>query len=162
MKQRIRLTESELHRIVKESVNRILSEARYAWDLTDDGAEEYPMDGNWPSDHWDNEHNWNRSTAKGANALRMGLDQQSGNDWKQGSVYNNPYAQDNRKNARDYVNKGKYYPYGFATQLWDDNAEDDLNAFNKRQHQKQVAADKRWQKASDKRPLNRKGSLNRV
>lgn len=62
----------------------------------------------------------------------------------------------------DNINYGKYYPYGFATQLWDNNAEDDLNAFNKRQHQKQVAADKRWQKASDKRPLHRKGSLNRV
>ena len=72
-KRLIRLTESDLHRIVKESVNKILKETRYAWDLTDDGVKEYPMDGNWPADHWDNEHNWNRNTSKGASSLKVVL-----------------------------------------------------------------------------------------
>lgn len=164
MKQTIKLRESELRRMIAESVRRILRESdeRHAWDLTDDGVEEFSMDGNWPSDRWDNEHNWDRRIGKGANALRMGLDQQSGNDWKQGSVYDNPYAQDKRENARDYVNKGKYYPYGFGSQLWDDYAEDDLEDFNNAEQRKMAAADKRWQRAADSRPLHRKGSLNRA
>ena len=37
----------------------------------------------------------------------------------------------------------------------------DLTNQNKKMRQKQVSADKRWQKAADSRPLHRKGSLNR-
>ena len=39
MKQKIRLTESELHKIVKESVNRVLNEAGYEGNIQD--TEEY-------------------------------------------------------------------------------------------------------------------------
>ena len=40
--------------------------------------------------------------------------------------------------------------------MYKDNAE-----FNRREHNKQSAADKRWMKLADTRPLHRKGSLNR-
>ena len=39
MKQKIRLTESDLHKIVKESVNRVLNEAGYEGNIQD--TEEY-------------------------------------------------------------------------------------------------------------------------
>jgi hypothetical protein len=50
MKKIIRLTESDLHRIVKESVNKILKEANWSNALTDPG--------NCPDDDDEYEETW--------------------------------------------------------------------------------------------------------
>lgn len=163
-KKLIRLTESDLHKIVKESVNRILSEARYAWDLTDNGVDEFNMDVNgFPTPETARRYNSDEGDVgrKIDMARRMGQDHASENDWrrdyKDDTYYN---THDTKRNARNYVEHGKYYPYGFATRVFDDNAEDDLNAFNKAERQKQAAADRRWMKAADSRPLYKKNSPN--
>lgn len=92
-------------------------------------------------------------------------------------VNGNDFAKDYRLGAKGYV-KGSanmpnpkyddvapyskhtdYYaaPHRDSDQMYKDDAE-----FNKREHNRQTAADKRWKKAADSRPLHRKGSLNRA
>ena len=44
MRKLIRLTESDLHRIVKESVNRILKESGHEWWREEDWNPNYPSD----------------------------------------------------------------------------------------------------------------------
>ena len=170
-KKIIRLTESDLHRIVKESVNRILREdERHAWELKDDGIDEFGMDSGYPTPEtakkyhavYDNDYIGRRINM----ARAMGQDQASGRDWmqnvhdpKHGSKFTND---DPRfRFARDYVNHGKYFPLGYSGgDYFDDNAEDDLRTFNKSERNKQAAADRRWMKAADSRPLYRKNSPN--
>lgn len=92
-------------------------------------------------------------------------------------VNSNDFAKDYKLGAKGYVKNSanmpnpKYddvAPYSKHTdyyaapnrdsdQMYKDNVE-----FNKRERNKQTAADKRWKKAADSRPLHRKGSLNRA
>lgn len=159
----IRLTESDLHRIVKESVYRIINEDRYAWDLTDDGVDEFSMDSGYPTrdtaQRYDAVQDNDYIVSKIDKARRMGLDHASGNGWRQNMANNNPFAHNHLDNAKDYARRGKYYPMGYST-VYDINAKDDLDAFNKAERQKQAAADRRWNKAADSRPLYRKNSPN--
>lgn len=167
-KKLIRLTEQDLHRIVKESVNRILSEARYAWDLTDDGIDEFNMDVNgFPTKDTASRYDAVRDNdyigKKIDKARRMGQDQASGNDWRREGWKDDAsdFSKNKLKNARDFVNHGKYYPLGYATRTsFDDYAEDDLNAFNKAERKRNAAADRRWMKSADSRPLYGKNSPN--
>ena len=167
-KKLIRLTEQDLHRIVKESVNRILREdKRHAWELTDDGIDEFDMDSGYPTPETSARYSAKdyRIGDKMEKARNMGLDQASGRDFLQ-SVHLDPnrkFKQDDPRfrAARDYVNYGKYFPLGYSGgKYFDDNAEDDLKAFNKSEHNKQAAADRRWMKAADSRPLYRKNGSN--
>jgi len=162
-KKLIRLTEQDLHRIVKESVYRIINEDRYAWDLTDDGVDEFNMDSGYPTrdtaQRYDAVRDNDYIVSKIDKARRMGLDHASGNGWRQDMANNNPFAHNHLDNAKDYARRGKYYPMGYST-VYDINAKDDLDAFNKAERQKKVAADRRWNKAADSRPLYRKNSPN--
>ena len=54
MKQIIRLTENDLHQIVKESLNRILKERRYGPSGSDDADPGDTYDW-WPEEETDNE-----------------------------------------------------------------------------------------------------------
>ena len=120
-KKLIRLTESELHRIVEESVKRIMEEY-------------YPVNSNdFAKDY--------RLGAKGY--------------VKDSANMPNPKYDD----VAPYSKHTDYYsaPNRDSDQMYKDNAE-----FNKRERNKQKAADKRWMKAADSRPLHRKGSLNRA
>ena len=120
-KKLIRLTEQDLHRIVKESVNRIMEEY-------------YPVNSNdFAKDY--------RLGAKG---------------YVNGSANMPNPKYDDAAPYSKYI--GDYYsaPYRDSDQMYRDNVE-----FNKREHNKQTAADRRWEKAADSRPLHRKGSLNR-
>lgn len=92
-------------------------------------------------------------------------------------IHSNDFAKDYRLGAKGYVNGsanmpnpkyddvapyskniGDYYsaPNRDSDQMYRDNVE-----FNKRERNKQTAADRRWMNAADSRPLHRKGSLNR-
>ena len=120
-KKLIRLTEQDLHRIVKESVNRIMEEY-------------YPVNSNdFAKDY--------RLGAKG---------------YVNGSANMPNPKYDDAAPYSKYI--GDYYsaPYRDSDQMYRDNVE-----FNKREHNKQTAADRRWMNAADSRPLHRKGSLNR-
>ena len=171
MKRRIKLTEGDLHRIVKESVKRVLKEARYAWDLTDDGVDEFDMDiGGYPTR--DTAKRYNAKTdsdyvgRKIDKARKMGQDQASGNDSMQ-AYPRNDFRDDHPvlRHAKDFVRTGQYNddmnwsrekqgtPYRI-------DAEGDLNTFKKSEHNKQAAADRRWRKSADSRPLYGKNSPN--
>lgn len=71
------------------------------------------------------------------------------------------FASDDRKDAKTFVQQGKYYPDWFATETFDDYPEDDLESFNKAELNRTISADKRWNKSADSRPSHRKGSANR-
>ena len=51
MRKLIRLTESDLHRIVKESVNRILKESGHEWWREEDWNPNYPSDDDEETDN---------------------------------------------------------------------------------------------------------------
>ena len=122
MKHKVRLRESDINRIVRQSVNRILQEV----------------------------------TMNGKT-----------------SPYRNDFATDNRIAAHGYthnsanmpdpsydgIKKGDYYA---APNRDSSSMHKDIDNFNKKQKKNTKAADKRWQKAADSRPLNRKGSTNRA
>ena len=162
MKRTIRLTESDLHRIISESVNRVLSEGeRHAWELRDDGVDEFDLQSGFPTLDTNG-----RYIAKGTTdymhpkielARQLGSGTGSGYEFRQ-RHYRNKFAEDNPtfRDARSFASKGKFYnPYGY------EDAEQDMKDFNDAERRRQSAADKRWQKAADTRPLHRKGSLNR-
>ena len=121
MKKIVRLTESDLHRIVKESVKRIMEEY-------------YPV----------NSNNFAKDYRFGAEGYVKGS-----------ANMPNPKYDD----VSPYSKHTDYYaaPHRDSDQMYKDDAE-----FNKREHNKQTAADKRWMNAADSRPLHRKGSLNRA
>lgn len=165
MKRTIRLTEADLHRVIKESVKRIVNEKRYAWDLTDDGVDEFDMETGTPSedtydrfydeysngDTFDQRNAQDRLNSKMSLAKQMGADRRSGNERRQ-SYYRdsrNPFAEDDALGATRFVNNGL------------EDAEKDIDMFDKTERRRQRAADRRWEKAADTRQLHRKGSLNR-
>lgn len=119
-KKLIRLTESDLHKIVKESVNRIMEEY-------------YPINSNdFTKDY--------RFAANGFANNSANMPSPEYDDIA-------PYS----KNIGDYYAA----PYRDSDQMYRDNVE-----FNRREHNKQAAADRRWMKAADSRPLYRKNSPN--
>ena len=173
-KKLIRLTEQDLHRIVKESVNKILNEARHAWELTDNGIDEFNMDDQgigqhrgWPTrdtqqryDAYDMD-NIEHLSKQGEKAAMMGADRLHGGEEWQNRVNKNSFSHDNRGKANFYVNNYDIADddklHGLGDAIY---PEADLDAFNKSERQKQAAADKRWMKAADSRPLYRKNSPN--
>ena len=119
-KKLIRLTESDLHKIVKESVNRIMEEY-------------YPINSNdFTKDY--------RFAANGFANNSANMPSPEYDDIA-------PYS----KNIGDYYAA----PYRDSDQMYRDNVE-----FNRREHNKQAAADRRWMKAADSRPLYKKNSPN--
>lgn len=139
-KKLIRLTESDLHRIVKESVEKILRESEP--DLYDTLAR--------PNGELDmsNPYTW----AKSPKMLKdMGYDE---NGMKNGKKYYdhllNPNWRFNKRSAGTDFALNE--PMGDQKSIRADIAN---------MAKKQSDADARWQKAADSRPLHRKGSPNR-
>ena len=174
MKKTIRLSESDLHRVIKESVTKILKEKRYAWDLTDDGVDEFDMETGIPSedtydrfydeysngDMFDQRNTQDRLNSKMSLAKQMGADRKSGNEYRQYHYKDsrNPFAEDDALNGEPLVG------FSGATRFVNNGLEDaekDIDMFDKAERRRQRAADRRWEKAADTRPLHRKGSLNR-
>lgn len=139
-KKLIRLTESDLHRIVKESVEKILMESDP--DLYDALAR---PDGKLDMS---NPYTW----AKSPKMLKdMGYDE---NGMKRGKKYYdhllNPNWRFNKRSAG--TNFALNEPMG---------DQKDIRADIANMEKRQNDADARWQSAADTRPLHRKGSLNR-
>lgn len=121
MKRKIRLTESDFHRIVRESVKKIMEEY-------------YPVNGN----------NFAKDDRLGAKGYVNGSANMPNPEYDDIAPYS--------KNIGDYYAA----PNRDSDQMYKDNAE-----FNRRERNRLSAADRRWMKSADTRPLHRKGSLNR-
>ena len=140
-KKIIRLTESDLHKIIKESVNKILNEGDP--DLYDALAR---PDGKLDTS---NPYTW----AKSPKMLKdMGYDE---NGIKGGKKYYdhllNPNWRFNKRSAST--------DFALDEPMGDQKGiRADIANMEKRQNN----ADARWQNAADTRPLNRRGSLNRA
>ena len=140
-KKLIRLTEQDLHRIVKESVDKILRESEP--DLYDTLAR---PDGKLDMS---NPYTW----AESPKMLKdMGYDE---NGMKNGKKY-----YDHLLNPNWRFNKQRSAGTDFALNepMGDQKY---IRADIANMERKQSDADARWQKAADSRPLHRKGSLNR-
>ena len=140
-KKLIRLTESDLHRIVRESVNKVLNET----DLYDTLAR--------PDGKLDlsNPYTWAKSPEM---LKKMGYDE---NGMKRGKKYYdhllNPNWKFNKDRRDDAFNFANDRPNGDQRFIRADIAD---------MEKKQRDADARWEKAADSRPLHRNGSLNRA
>ena len=139
-KKLIRLTETDLHRIVKESVEKILMESDP--DLYDALAR---PDGKLDMS---NPYTW----AKSPKMLKdMGYDE---NGMKRGKKYYdhllNPNWRFNKRSAGT--------DFALNEPMGDQK---DIRADIANMEKRQNDADARWQSAADTRPLHRKGSLNR-
>ena len=119
-KKLIRLTESDLHRIVRETVNKIMEEY-------------YPV----------NSNNFAKDYRLGAKGYVNGSANMPNPEYDDIAPYS--------KNIGDYYAS----PNRDSDQMYKDNAE-----FNRREHNRLSAADRRWKKAADTRPLYRKNSPN--
>lgn len=119
MKKRIRLTESQLTKLINESIMEMLKE-------------KYPI-----------------------NANSFSADNRYGNGYAHKSI--------NMRNPKyDDISPYSETDYYSAPDRDSNLMYKDLETFNKNERKKQASADKRWMDAADKRPLHRKGSLNRA
>ena len=199
MKRTIRLTESDLHKVIKESVKRILREDLEGQELAD-YVDSLHLNDNVPSEtgifKGDGEmyYGWGKGNspyykydAFGRRVNPSDPDAPWTDD--NGQVHyhpqdpksdimntyrtnarhtyqhgEGPFIRDDRHAARNYVNTGKAqgYDYYWGTNEYDSYpAEDDLKALNDKQAKSDRDNMDRALKAADKRPLHRKGSLNR-
>ena len=156
-KKLIRLTESDLHRIVKESVNRVLNEV---WDIDDNGIVDYDEFGRAK----------NRSYAD-----VIGLGRGLPSDTKRtlrSTPHRDPRAETNYQYRLDEPegrehsdDSGKWMrPSDWFVRGYDGWYNDEFKDFDKQTSQ-QPKSDKSFNRAlgaADKRPLHRKGSLNRT
>lgn len=136
-----KIHESDLHRIVKESVEKILMESET--DLYDTLAR--------PNGKLDisNPYTWAKSPK---NLKDMGYDE---NGMKNGKKY-----YDHLLNPNWRFNKQRSAGIDFALDA-PSGDQKYIRADIANMQKKQSDADARWQKAADSRPLHRKGSLNR-
>ena len=138
MKQTIKLNESELKRMIFESVKKALNEGEP--DLYDIlSRPEGKLD-------LSNPYTW----AKSPKRLKdMGYDE---NGMRRGKKY-----YDKLLNPNWAFNKNNFHGIDYALGS-NKEAEADIADAEKKQKEK----DERWQKSADSRPLHRKGSLNRA
>lgn len=135
MKQRIRLSESQLHRIIKESVKNVLM----GMEETQNEDSLYP---------WQYASAWIQSPEK---LKAMGYDEKG---MRRGKKY---YDHLLNPNWRFNTDSGYDRYSDFLSTYPDTQIMRDLDSDN----EELKAADKRWQKAASSRPFHRKGSLNR-
>lgn len=161
-KNRIRLNESQLHRVIKETVKKVLREGHVWTDGNENGPFEFDMESGYPT---------LQTRERGYDEYYDGdktpiVRKQTAEPWEYEYLSKNPFATDDRSNASDYVRSGKIFPrdehYQYSSQCDPIPAYDDMESFNKNQDNKMKANTKRAISASENRPLHRKGSLNRA
>lgn len=159
MRNRIKLTESKLHRVICEAVKSIINEI-------DDAEKKAQMDADWKS--METPHSYFPELGSEGNGKVYRMDSFS-TDWR-----DNPDDNPSRIKApyNSYVwnkNFSKHYPT--PESYW--NPRDtrayiytkDKERFDRKERSAQRKEDKKFQralKAADERPLHRKGSLNRA
>jgi len=156
MKKVIRLTESDIHRIVKNSVKRIINEM---WDMDDNGIIDYDEFGRAKNRSYADMRGLGRGLASDTKDL---LRHTPHKDPRAETNYqhriNDPQGREFSDDSGQWMRPSDWFVRG--ADGWND---DEFLDFDKQtaQDDKISPADKRWMDASDSRPLHRKGSLNR-
>ena len=154
MKQTIKLRESDLKRMIAESVKRVLREKKEEYDWAEfekdpEGKKEFDVNNSW--EYYDYVHStpkevrpyddayWNLANRGDNNTLLWDL-------------------QNNHLDGSSDIYTHMFYDVN--PDSWKANKEKGEQDNQKKKNQWEK--DKRWQKAADSRPLHRKGSLNRA
>lgn len=150
-KNRIRLTESQLQRVIKESVKRILRESQIdeMYDIDDDGFIDYDEYGRAKNRSYTDKY----KVSKNPSDVYQSLSQTPYRDPRAETNYGyreyerNPFSDDTGK----YMRPSDYFVRG-----WDGDEKwgEDLEKMSKKHQNGNFDS-------ADKRPLHRRGSLNR-
>jgi len=152
MRQTVKLTQSELKRMISESVKRVLGEhKKYDWsefEKDPEGKKESDVDNSW--EYYDYVHSTPKEVRPYDDAY-WNLANREDNNTLLWDLQNNYWDGSSDIDAHMF--------YDVSPDRWKANKEKKEQDNQKMKNQWEK--DKRWQKAADKRPLHRKGSLNR-
>lgn len=159
MKQTIKLRESELKRMIAESVKRAINEA---WDIDVNGVIDYDEFGRAKNRSYADVSGLSRGLASDTKEL---LRHTPHRDIRAETNYQYRLDEPNGREFSD--DSGKWLrPSDWFVRGADGWNDDEFNDYDKQignNHGTNTsAADRRWKKAADSRPLHRKGSLNRA
>jgi hypothetical protein len=158
MKRTIRLRESELRRMIAESVKGAISET---WDIDDNGIIDYDEFGRAKNRSYADVRGLSRGLASDTKEHLRSIPHR---DFRAETDYQ--YRLDEPKGREFSDDSGKWMRpsdwFVRGADGWDDDEFNDYDKQISKNHSTNTsAADRRWQKAADSRPLHRKGSLNR-
>lgn len=158
MKQTIKLRESDLKSMIAESVKRAINEV---WDIDDNGVIDYDEFGRAKNRSYADVRGLSRGLASDTKEFLRNTPHR---DFRAETNYqyklNEPNGREFSDDSGEWLRPSDWFVRG--ADGWNDNEFND--------HDKQIgnnhgtntsAADRRWKKAADSRPLHRKGSLNR-
>lgn len=159
MKQTIKLRESELKRIIAESVKRAINEV---WDIDDNGVIDYDEFGRAKNRSYADVRGLSRGLASDTKELLRNTPHR---DFRAETNYqyrlDEPNGREFSDDSGEWLRPSDWFARG--ADGWND---DEFNDYDKQignNHGTNISAsDKRWKKAADSRPLHRKGSLNRA
>ena len=159
MKQTIKLSESELKRVIVESVKRVINEV---WDIDDNGVIDYDEFGRAKNRSYADVRGLGRGLASDTKKLLRNTPHR---DFRAETNYqyklNEPNGREFSDDSGEWLRPSDWFVRG--ADGWND---DEFNDYDKQIGNKHgtntSAADRRWEKAADSRPLHRKGSLNRA
>ena len=159
MKQTIKLSESELKRVIAESVKRVINEV---WDIDDNGVIDYDEYGHVKNRSYADVRGLGRGLASDTKKLLRNTPHR---DFRAETNYqyrlNEPNGREFSDDRGEWLRPSDWFVRG--ADGWND---DEFNDYDKQignNHGTNTsAADRRWEKAADSRPLHRKGSLNRA
>lgn len=155
-KNRIRLSESQLHRVIRESVNKILNEV---WDVDDEGIIDYDEFGRAKNRSYADVIGIKRGTPSDV-AVSLSKtpykDKRAQTNIPDYMLEPNKFADDRGK----YLRPSDWFVRGADGVKDDEFVDFDRKANNPRANKNQTAADMRWMKSADSRPLYRKNSPN--
>lgn len=156
MKKRIRLTEGDLRKIVKESVNKVLNEV---WDIDDEGIVDYDEFGRAKNRSYADVRGVSRRLPLDVKrSLRSVPHRDRRAETNYQHILDEPNGREFSDDSGEWMRPSDWFVRG--ADGWHDN---EFNDFDK-QTSRQPKADKSFERAldaADKRPLHRKGSLNR-
>lgn len=154
-----RLTESRLRGMIREAVKRAVNEV---WDVDDDGIVDYDEFGRAKNRSYADVRGLSRGLPSDA---KQHLRSVPNTDLR--AMTNYQHFIDSPKGREFSDDSGKWMrPSDWFVRGADGWEDDEFNDYDKqigKNHSTNTsAADKRWEKAADSRPLHRKGSLNRA
>ena len=158
MKQTIKLRESELKRVIAESVKRVINEV---WDIDDNGVIDYDEFGRAKNRSYADMRGISRSLPSDTKEfLRTTPHRDSRAETNYQYRLNEPNGREFSDDSGEWLRPSDWFVRGAAGRTGDEFKDYDKQ-ISKNHGTNISAADRRWMKAADSRPLHRKGSLNR-
>ena len=158
MKQTIKLRESELKKIIDESVRRALNEV---WDIDDNGIIDYDEFGRAKNRSYADMRGISRSLPSDTKEfLRTTPHRDRRAETNYQYRLNEPNGREFSDDSGEWLRPSDWFVRG-ADGWTGDEFKDYDKQISKNHGTNISAADRRWMKAADSRPLHRKGSLNR-